>query len=136
MRRYHFLQKDDIYEALNKVRDALLAAHDGNDVEQIMKGILTFDEQMKIGRRIQIAELLLAQSTFDDIKLILKVGSPTIEHVAKNLEEYEKCFNLISLRKGNIDKQYQKKAFNKSGGSQKVNRRREYTGFKRKDLKR
>lgn len=41
MRRYGFLQKSDVFEALNKVRDALLAAKDGNDVEQIMNGVLS-----------------------------------------------------------------------------------------------
>lgn len=99
MRRYEFLLKEEVFEALNGVRDALLAARDGNDVEDIMKGILTFDERMKIGRRILIAEYLLAGVPFHEITRMLKVGKTTIGFVSKNLDEYTKCFELIKSRR-------------------------------------
>ena len=136
MRRYKFLQKEEVFDALNKVRDALLAARDGNDVEEIMKGILTFDERMKIGRRILVAEYLLANVPFHEIARQLKVGRTTIGFVSKNLDEYTKCFNLISSRRGKVEKEFGKKAYVKRGGSTLVFHRTEYTGFNRKDVKR
>ena len=136
MRRYKFLQKEEVFNALNKVRDALLAAHDGNDVEEIMKGILTFDERMKIGRRILIAEYLLAGVPFYEIARLLKVGKTTIGFVGRNLDDYAKCFQLISLRGTRVGKEFDKKAYVKRGGSTLVYQRTEYTGFKRRDVKR
>lgn len=136
MRRYKFLQKEDVYEALNKVRDALLAAKDGNDVEQLMNGLLTFDERMKIGRRIQIAECLLNDFRTEEIQSFLKVGRTTIAQVAKNLEDYEKCFQLISARNKKVEKVYKAKSHRLIGGSTKVFKTREYTGFKRKNVAR
>ena len=58
MRRYKFLQKEDLFEALNRLRDAFLAAKDGNEVEEIINGLLTQDEKLKIGRRILVAEYI------------------------------------------------------------------------------
>lgn len=136
MRRYKFLQKEDVFEALNKVRNALLAAKNGNDVEQIMSGILTFDERMKIGRRIQIAECLLNDLRIEEIQRLLKVGRTTIAQVAKNLEDYEKCFHLIRARNEKVEKIYKNKSHRLVGGSMKIFKTKEYTGFKRKDVAR
>ena len=46
MRRYRFLEKEEIFDALNKLRNAFLAARDGDEVEEIINGLLTFDEKM------------------------------------------------------------------------------------------
>lgn len=43
MRRYKFLKKEDIYQAFNRLRDAFLSAKDGNEVEEIINGLLTRD---------------------------------------------------------------------------------------------
>ena len=136
MRRYKFLLKEEVYEALNRVRDALLAAKDGEDVEQIMKGVLTFDERMKIGRRILIAEYLLQGLPFHEITRLLKVGKTTIVLVSKNLDEYAKCFELIQSRGKKVQAEYQNKAYRSLGGSKLVFKKREYTGFTRKNVKR
>lgn len=136
MRRYKFLHKEEVYEALNRVRDALLAARDGNDVEDIMKGILTFDERIKIGRRILIAEYLLDGVHIDEIVKELKVGKTTIGSVGKNLEDYTKCFELIKFRSKRVEREFKNKAYMKRGGPLKVYKTKEYTGFKRKDVKR
>lgn len=136
MRRYKFLLKEEVYDALNGVRDALLAAKDGNDVENIIKGILTFDERMKIGRRVLIAEYLLAGVPFHEIARMLKVGKTTIGFVSKNLDEYTKCFELIKLRRNKVKTVFGRQAYVGRGGSKLVFKRKEYTGFKRKDVKR
>lgn len=136
MRRYKFLIKEEVFDALNRVRDALLAARDGNDVEQIMKGVITFDERMKIGRRILIAEYLLEGISFHEIVKKLKVGNSTILQVSKNLEEYRTCFELIGFRSKRVENEYKRKSYRKVGGSLKVYKKKEYTGFKRKDVTR
>lgn len=136
MKRYRFLEKNDIYEALNKVRDAMLAAKDGNDVEQIINGVLTFDERIKIGRRIIVAECLMDGLKTEEIQSILNVGKGTIAQVSKNLDEYQKCFQLISARHNKVESTYEKKGYKARGGSTKVFKVREYTGFRRKDVAR
>lgn len=135
-RRYQFLEQDDVFEALNKVRDALLAARDGEDVDMVMNGILTFDERVKVGRRIQIAECLIAGLNMTEIKDLLKVGNSTIEHVANRLDKYKKCFELIKEQGKKIDQEYTKKAYVSRGGSTKIFKTRERTNFKRKNVKR
>ena len=60
MRRYRFLEKEEIFDALNKLRNAFLAARDGDEVEEIINGLLTFDEKMKIGNVKLKNNLILA----------------------------------------------------------------------------
>lgn len=134
--RYYFLGKDYIFEALNKLRAAFLAAKDGNDVEQIIKGVLTNDERLKIGRRIQIAQMLLEGFSYRDIKDELKVGYPTIELVANKLTKYPLCFELINKREDKVENIYKLRAYKKSGGSKMIFKRKTYTGYKRKDVER
>src|SRR3989304_4344314 len=112
MRRYKRLDKRDILEALNELRNAFLAAKDGNEVDKIMDGLLTHDEKLRIGRRILIAGWLTSGFGIEEIVRQLKVGKNTVMHVSRRLEKYR----LV-------------------GGSQLVFKRKEYTGFKRKDVK-
>lgn len=136
MKRYHFLKKEAVYEALNKLRAAFLAAKDGNEVESIIKAVLTNDERMKIGRRIQIAELLKAGLTHMEVKAFLKVGFPTIAKVDKKISENPEAFELINKREKKVEDIYQTKAYVRRGSSKMVFKKKEYTGFKRKDVKR
>lgn len=136
MRRYKFLRKEDVYEALNKLRDAFLAAKDGNEVEEIINGILTHDEKIKIGRRILIAECLKLEKSLDEIAKMLKVGKNTITSVMKSLDMYPASFELISKRGNKVEKTYMQKKYRLIGGSTLVFKKREHTGFKRKDVKR
>lgn len=136
MRRYIFLQKEDIYEALDRLRDAFLAAKDGSEVEEIIKGILTQDEKLRIGRRIITAEYIKAGINVDQISRTLKVGRNTIMRVARALEENPKSFELVERRRNTVEKEYSKRKHRSTGGSQIVFKGKEYTGFKRKDVKR
>lgn len=136
MRRYKFLEKDDVFDALNKLRNAFLAAKNGEEVEEIIKGLLTFDERMKIGRRILIAEYISAGINLDEIARILKVGRNTISHVSKTMDEHPNTFQLIRKRSEAIEKEYKNKRYKLTGGSTLVFKRKEYTGFSRKDVKR
>lgn len=136
MRRYRNLNKDDIYEALNRLRNAFLAAKDGAEVDSITNGLLTHDEKLKIGRRILIAEYLIAELPIERIARMLKVGINTVMHVSRRLEKHRDCFALIEKREQKVEEEYENKKYRKVGGSQLVFKRNEYTGFKRKDVER
>lgn len=136
MRRYRNLDTRDVFEAFNKVRNAFLAAKNGAEVDKIIDGLLTHDEKLKIGRRILIAEYLISEFKMQDIVNHLKVGMTTIMHVSRRLEKYRECFELIDRRGKIVEKEYEKKAYRSVGGSKLVFKRKEYTGFKRKDVKR
>lgn len=92
--RYKFISERDEYEATNLVKNAFLAAKDGQDVDQLINGLLTTDEKIKIGRRIQIAEALMFGMSGEEIKDILNVGRDTITLVAKHISRYPKGFEL------------------------------------------
>ena len=136
MNRYNFLGQDDVFEALNRLRDAFLTAKDGNEVEEIINGLLSSDEKIKIGRRILVAELLLQSIGIDEISRTLKVGKNTISTVSKNLESHPNCFKLLERRKIKVSKTYNSKRLKSIGASKKVFKKKEYTGFKRKDVER
>lgn len=136
MRRYKFLHKEDIYEALNRLRDAFLAAKDGNEVEEIISGLLTPDEKLKIGRRILVAEYIKDGMSFEEITKNLKVGKNTIASVMKSLDQYPRSFEIIDKRRIKVESVYNKKKHRFIGGSTLIFKKREYTGFKRKDVER
>ena len=136
MRRYHFLTETEIYEALNRLRDAFLAAKDGNEVNEIINGLLSHDEKMKLGRRIIIAELLQRGYSIRDLTLESRAGAATITSVLKLLETHPKCFDLINSRRIKLEKEYQGKKYRKVGGSKLVFKKKVYTGIKRSDIKR
>jgi len=136
VRRYSFLTKDDIYEAINRLRDAFLAAHNGSEVEEIINAILTQDEKVRVGRRIIIAKLLKSNLTINEIVNLLKVGNNTVMSVARSLEAYENGFKLLEQRKKKVEDEYQRKKYKFIGGPTKVFKEKVYTGIKRKDIKR
>lgn len=136
MRRYKDLNEEEVYEALNRLRDAFLAAKDGNQVNQIIDGLLTHDEKLKIGRRILIANYLMAELTVEEITRELKVGVNTIMHISRRLEKHKDCFDLIEKRSQKVQKEYKNKKYRLIGGSTKIFKTKEYSGFKRKGVKR
>ena len=136
MRRYQFLTKRDIYDALNKLRDALLAANDGNDVEELMKGLFTDEERMQLGRRIIIAEMLQEGYTHVEIVEDMHVGKATVSGVYNKLSSNPKCFELIFERHKKLEKEYQAKKYKDVYDWYHVLPKKEYTGVTRKDIKR
>lgn len=136
MRRYKFLTKEDVYDAFNRLRDAFLAAKNGDEVEEIIKGLLTHDEKLKIGRRILIAECLKDGIIIDEIAKNLKVGKNTIMNVARKLDENSIFLDLIAKRKKKVENEYSKKKYRFIGGSKLVFKKKEYTRFKRKNVER
>jgi|SRR3989344_4154836 len=136
MKRYKFLDKDDIYEALNRLRDAFLAARDGNEVEEIINGLLTEDERLKIGRRIIVAQYVRSGMGIDQIVNILKVGKNTVIQVAKALDKNPVFLDLVDRRMKTVEREYNSKKYRFEGSSYMVFKKKVYTGFKRKDVSR
>lgn len=125
-----------MYEALNEVRDAFLAAKDGNEVNEIMSFMLTTEEKIRLGRRVLLAKYLELDLTLDEIYKMLKVGKSTVQFVTRRAHLHPMGLKLIRKRGSKVEDEYQKRKFREVGGSQLVFKRKEYTGVKRKDIKR
>lgn len=136
MKRYHFLTEKDFFNAFNRLQDAFLAAKDGNEVKEIINGLLTNDEKIRIGRRILVAEAIKSNITFREIIELSNVGYTTIALVSKLLDSHPKCFDLIFERRKKLENEYQNKKYKSVGGSKLVFKKKEYTGFKRSGVKR
>jgi len=136
MRRYGFLEKESVYEALNKLRAAFLAARDGAEVEEIIMGILTHDERMKIGRRIQIAQMLQNELSYQEIKDNLNVGFATIGLVDKLITNHSIAYKLIDKREQKVEETFNRKAFEMSGNPKAVFKTKIRTKFSRKEVPR
>lgn len=104
---------------MSKLKASFLTANDTDDVNSIIKGILTPDEQIKVGRRIQIAELYFEGKTYFDISKRLSVGQTTVLNVVKQITKNENCYRAI-LNKDLEIKYKIKKAKNKKVGSSKL----------------
>ena len=136
MRRYNFLSDKDVLEALYRLQDAFLAAKDGNEVREVMDGLLTQDEKIRLGRRILIAEGLKSQLTIKELSQISNVGYSTIAFVSRQLDLHPKCFELIFARRKKMEKEYESKKYRSVGGSTLLFKKKIYTGIKRSDIKR
>lgn len=134
MRRYKFATEKEIFEAWNKLRDALLVAHDGKEVNTIMQALFTDEEKFQLGRRILIAEYLRGGMTFVEISDLLKVGKETILRMSRKLEENPEGFSLIEKRGKKVEQEYQKKKYKEVGGSKLIRKQKKYTGIMRKDI--
>ena len=121
---------------MNRLRASFLAAKDGSDVEEIIKAILTHDERMKIGRRIQIAELIKQGVLYRQIAKELKVGLTTVLLVARKLDQDPTGYELIMDREEKVEKEYRRKVYEKTGASKMIYKKKVYMGFTRKDVKR
>lgn len=135
MRRYKFLDKDGVYKALNKLRSAFLAAKDGKEVDELIKGMLTPDERLKIGRRILVSQCLDEEFTYDQIRQALRVGKQTVIEVQKFKNNHPKCFELINQREDKVEAEYGSNSHELFRNSVTWKRYQTYTGFKRSDVK-
>lgn len=136
MRRYTNLNKEEMYEAFNRLRDCFLAAKDGNEVDNVIDVMLSGEEKLKIGRRILVAERLRKEETYEEIKRGLKVGLNTIIQVEKRMSNCPEGFEIIFRRKRKVEEDYGEKAYRKTGGPRLLHKKSEYIGFKRKDVER
>jgi len=81
------ISKRDQKETLKRLYTAACAVKNEKQMEQFLREILTHSEQIMIGRRIWIAQLLLEGYTQDEIGERLQAGPGTIQRVSKWLNE-------------------------------------------------
>ena len=113
-----------------------MAAKDGHEVEEIIKGLLTSDERFKIGRRVLVAQLIDENYTYDQIRNFLGVGKQTVLQVQRSKSLHPKCFELINQREEKVEQTFGNKAYRMVGSPKRFQKFPEYTGFTRKDVKR
>lgn len=86
------LKPKDLRAVEQALWDALAAFTTRQEVERFLRKLLTRSERVMLGRRIQIAKMILQDRTFEDIKRELRAGESTIRSVYEWLEEdLEKC---------------------------------------------
>lgn len=136
MRRYRNVDKDQIFDSWNKLRNALLAAKDGIEVNLIMNALFTEEEKFQLGRRISISQCLKQGMTTREICELYHVGVNTVLSVTRKLEKFEQGFELIEERQKKVELEYGKKKYKKVGGSKLVFKKKIYTGITRKDIQR
>lgn len=135
-KRYVRLDTDSFYASFNRLRDAFLAAKNGVEVDKVIDAILTADEKVKIGRRVQVAELIKSGLLYREIANLLKVGLTTIVEVDKRLAENPEGFEIIFQRREKVEKEFKDKAYQKVGGTKVVYKKTRYTGYRRRDVPR
>lgn len=115
--RYKNISDTSIRSALRKLRISFVSAKSKKDVDELIFGLLTHDERIKVGRRIQIAEMLLSGKTYLEIRDELGTGKGTVLNVLKKLDKYPQCYKLI-ISKDRKNKNLNKK--NTRGGSKQI----------------
>jgi TrpR-related protein YerC/YecD len=96
------------------------------EVKKFFKDLLTLSEIVMISRRIQIAKMLLEGKSFEDIRTEMKVGSNTISHV-------ERWLNNGFGGYKEIIKRHEK---NKTNKNEEIEKRTSATPFSWKAIKR
>lgn len=135
MARYDFLPRHAVEDALEKLRAALLAAKDGHDVDEIIQGLLTPDEYIKLGRRIEVARLLKSGMTYREISDDMSVGLSTVKLVARKLYERPRCYKLIHSTEQKIDNEHSKERYRKTGSLMMIRKRKIRTSRSPKDVR-
>lgn len=93
-------------ELTDVVRRALLNDLEGlfescrsvEDLRRLLRTLLTIDERVMLGRRLQISRLLLAGKTHVEIAVELRVGADTIDRVRRWLETHRATYHLLMER--------------------------------------
>lgn len=81
------LTKKQRIETLDALYTAASAVRGRDAVKRFLRDLLTESERVMLGRRILIAERLLAGATYDDIQKEFKSGVATISNVQRWLED-------------------------------------------------
>ena len=78
--------------SLRHFRSLLLTAGNAEESYMIIKSLFTSEERYAIGRRLEIAEMLIKGEKYEDIKIKLKTSNITITRVSRMVDK-----NIISL---------------------------------------
>jgi len=81
--RYNQLTDFQKKKYLGEFYDMVSLLGSREEVKKFFKDLLTLSEVVMISRRIQIAKMLLEGKNFEEIRTEMKVGSNTISHVER-----------------------------------------------------
>jgi TrpR-related protein YerC/YecD len=81
--KYHLISEKERIKYLGDFYDAVSSLKSRQEVKNFFKDLLTTSEIVMLSRRIQIAKMLLAGNTQEEIKEKLKVGFANIANVEK-----------------------------------------------------
>lgn len=124
MRRYNYLSKDSIHAAFAKLASAFLIAKTETEIKQILFSLFTSDERTKLGRRIQVAQMIKDNVPYRDITQELQVGKQTIMMVVRRMDSNPEGFQLILSQEGKQGKN--KRKYYIVGGSKMIYKRKVY----------
>lgn len=80
---------------VQELAQMLLAVKEEKDMTQVLYRLLTPSEQVMLGRRKQVAEMLVEGATYASIQKKLRVAVPTIRNIEKWLEDAVRDFDRI-----------------------------------------
>ena len=92
------LPKQKRIQMIGEFYDTIDSLKDRSEVRLFFKSLLTADEIANLMRRIEIAVLLSAKFTYDQIMETLAVGKPKIASVHKNLLQDDSGYKIVIKR--------------------------------------
>ncbi|MCX6763851.1 MAG: YerC/YecD family TrpR-related protein [Candidatus Moranbacteria bacterium] len=84
--KVHLVDKKERYKIIGELFEIICNLRTKQEVIDFLVGLLTSSEALMIARRLQIAKMLIDESSYDYIRKKLKVSHQTIAAVEKWLE--------------------------------------------------
>ena len=99
------LSKEERIKYLDALYTTVATLKSRDEVKLFLRDLLTESERIMVGRRILIAQKLLADKSYDEIAGEMRVGMDTITRVHRWLEDeasgYEKAITALNKEMGN-----------------------------------
>lgn len=96
------LPQKEFHKLLDDFYSLIVLLETKEEVKNFFKELLSTSEAVMLARRIQIAEMLLAGFTYDEIRSKLKVGFSTIGSVQRWIDTgwdgYFKALEKVSIK--------------------------------------
>lgn len=92
---YRELPSGERRKMVQELAQMLLAVKEERDMVQVLYRLLTPSEQVMLGRRKQVAEMLVEGATYHSIQEKLRVSVQTIRGIEKWLEDAVRDFDLV-----------------------------------------
>lgn len=85
-------------QLLNEFYDTIASLKGRDEVQLFFRDLLTLDEIAMLMRRIEVAALLRARFSYEQITEILGVGKPKITNVQRSLQKDESGYDIVIQR--------------------------------------
>ena len=92
---YRKIPSGERRKMVHELAQMLLAIENEKDMAQVLYRLLTPSEQVMLGRRKQVAEMLVDGATYASIQKKLHIAAPTIRNIEKWLEDTVRDFDRI-----------------------------------------